>query len=304
MSKRDILKRINKALSPNKVDFSLIDKEVETLKKKLEETVNIATIDDVKSELNKFKKKIDLSPLITEIDRIEELFNQKFKEIQKEIEEKDKEIEKNLDNDDEIEKLNNEIALLKNQQQNLVEKKDLTIFSKSDEIRGVEFRIDNTIKSVSDSLKNLSNKDEVKKVVKEIEEKIDDLRRNVLTRLSSIGGGSMNRQIRIGGIDYLTRYTDINLKAGSNMSITVANDDVKKSVDITFTASGGGVNIETPTGDIDDSNLTFTVVNEPKLLNINGAVYSVGIGLYSSYLTGTITLSSPVGVGGFIINIY
>jgi len=304
MSKRDILKRINKALSPNKVDFSLIDKEVETLKKKLEETVNIATIDDVKSELNKFKKKIDLSPLITEIDRIEELFNQKFKEIQKEIEEKGKEIEENLDNDDEIEKLNNEIALLKNQQQNLVEKKDLTIFSKSDEIRGVEFRIDNTIKSVSDSLKNLSNKDEVKKVVKEIEEKIDDLRRNVLTRLSSIGGGSMNRQIRIGGIDYLTRYTDINLKAGSNMSITVANDDVKKSVDITFTASGGGVNIETPTGDIDDSNLTFTVANEPKLLNINGAVYSVGIGLYSSYLAGTITLSSPVGVGGFIINIY
>jgi len=304
MSKRDILKRINKALSPNKVDFSLIDKEVETLKKKLEETVNIATIDDVKSELNKFKKKIDLSPLITEIDRIEELFNQKFKEIQKEIEEKGKEIEENLDNDDEIEKLNNEIALLKNQQQNLVEKKDLTIFSKSDEIRGVEFRIDNTIKSVSDSLKNLSNKDEVKKVVKEIEEKIDDLRRNVLTRLSSIGGGSMNRQIRIGGIDYLTRYTDINLKAGSNMSITVANDDVKKSVDITFVASGGGVNIETPTGDVDDSNLTFTVANEPKLLNINGAVYSVGIGLYSSYLAGTITLSSPVGVGGFIINIY
>lgn len=61
---------------------------------------------------------------------------------------------------------------------------------------------------------------------------------------------------------------------------------------------------ESPTGTVDDSNVTFTVSNEPLYIVVNGAQYRVGQGTYVSYVAGTITLSSPVGSGGFIESYY
>lgn len=61
---------------------------------------------------------------------------------------------------------------------------------------------------------------------------------------------------------------------------------------------------ETPTGTVDDSNVTFTVTHEPLYIVVNGAQYAVGTGTYSSYAAGTITLSSAVGTGGFIRSYY
>lgn len=77
-----------------------------------------------------------------------------------------------------------------------------------------------------------------------INKEIDSLKKDLISRFSDAmshkGGGSMNRQIRIDGTNYLTRYTDINLKAGSGMTLAAANDDVNKRVNITFTSTGGG----------------------------------------------------------------
>lgn len=50
----------------------------------------------------------------------------------------------------------------------------------------------------------------------------------------------MNRKITFGGTDYLTRYTDINYKAGSNVTFTIANNNTTKMVDVTVAATGGG----------------------------------------------------------------
>jgi hypothetical protein len=50
----------------------------------------------------------------------------------------------------------------------------------------------------------------------------------------------MNRQILIGGVDPLTRYTDINLKSGSNVTITYVNNNTTKKVDVTISSTGGG----------------------------------------------------------------
>jgi len=63
---------------------------------------------------------------------------------------------------------------------------------------------------------------------------------------------------------------------------------------------GGGTNLdfETPTGTVDDSNVTFTVANTPLYLVINGAQYFEGV--HYTLATLTITLNNPVGTGGFI----
>lgn len=67
-------------------------------------------------------------------------------------------------------------------------------------------------------------------------------------------------------------------------------------------AYGSGITVETPTGTVDDSNVSFIVSNEPKYVVINGAQYFAGAGY--SYSTGTITLDNPVGTGGFIRSVY
>lgn len=76
---------------------------------------------------------------------------------------------------------------------------------------------------------------------KENKDSIEKLRREILSRLSNIGGGNQNRNIAIGGnTSVLSKYTDINLKAGSNVTITYTNNDTTKYTDITIAATGGG----------------------------------------------------------------
>jgi len=57
---------------------------------------------------------------------------------------------------------------------------------------------------------------------------------------------------------------------------------------------------EVPTGAVDDANVSFGVAHEPKYIVVNGSQYALGEGVYSGYAVGIITLSSAVGVGGFI----
>lgn len=69
-------------------------------------------------------------------------------------------------------------------------------------------------------------------------------------------------------------------------------------------ASMSGFSVITVSGTIDDSNVTFTAASQPTLLFINGAAYqTTGGSITWSYLAGTITLSSPVGVGGSIFGV-
>lgn len=95
---------------------------------------------------------------------------------------------------------------------------------------------------------------------------------------------------------------ELPIKAGTNINVS---KDASGAYVITNTGgSGGGLTKETPVGTIDDSNLIFTVSNEPFFINVNGAIYNVGDGAYASYLAGTITLNYPVGTGGFIKSYY
>lgn len=65
---------------------------------------------------------------------------------------------------------------------------------------------------------------------------------NLRNRLNTIGvgGGNANRNIAIGGNGkVLQPYTDINLKAGANVTITYAANNTTKYTDVTVAATGG-----------------------------------------------------------------
>lgn len=68
--------------------------------------------------------------------------------------------------------------------------------------------------------------------------------------------------------------------------------------------SGSTLTPETPTGTVDDSNVTFTVTHTPLYIDVNGSQYRVGQGMFATYGAGTITLTAPVGSTGFITSWY
>lgn len=71
----------------------------------------------------------------------------------------------------------------------------------------------------------------------ELERSLKDIRTEVISRTAN-RGGSMNRQIRVEGVDVLKRYTDINIY-GVSSSVITSVDDVKKRVNIGIQGGGG-----------------------------------------------------------------
>lgn len=237
MSRIDRLKQIARAISPQKVDFSAFDAELEKIKKSLEETVNIQTVDDVSRKLKQFQSKIDFTPLLNEIETIRNLFGQNTKDLENRIAEKNKELitagdTRNL----------TQLNLLREEISNL--KGDLSALPKVDleplnkivrDVRSTQLAFNERLSNIN--LKDYSTTEEATKV---LDEAVRTLRVDLLNRLSKYGGGSINRQIYVGNTDALSRYSDVTLKAGSNVTLTVANNNTTKRAEITIAASGSG----------------------------------------------------------------
>lgn len=80
---------------------------------------------------------------------------------------------------------------------------------------------------------------------------LKDVVKEILPRLSHFGGGNMNRNIAIGGnTSVLSRYTDINLIAGSVIGISASNDDANRRVNVTISNTGADTGITQLTGDV------------------------------------------------------
>lgn len=132
----------------------------------------------------------------------------------------------------------------------------------------------------------------IKKINTEGKEKIDASRIKNLPKFTR----EIIKEIGAHGGAYETP-----VKGGTNITV---RKDASGAWVISSTSGGSGLTKEMPTGTIDDSNVTFTVVHEPFFINVNGAIYNVGDGAYASYVAGTITLNYPVGTGGFIKSYY
>lgn len=81
----------------------------------------------------------------------------------------------------------------------------------------------------------------------------------------------------------------------------LASDASYDSSNVTLDSEIGIGSVITMTGTIDDSNVTFTCASEPFEMVINGLSYLPSGGAITwSYLAGTVTLSTPVGINGTI----
>lgn len=86
-----------------------------------------------------------------------------------------------------------------------------------------------------------SEQADLKKLIEKLRKELtDDLMKKFTALASGQGGGNMNRKVAFNTTDYLTKYTDINYKAGTNVTFTIANNEATRMVDVTIAASGGG----------------------------------------------------------------
>jgi hypothetical protein len=117
------------------------------------------------------------------------------------------------------------------------------------------------------------------------------------TRPSGWGAHPLVIQDEGTAVDKIARV--INFKGAGVTATRTATGVVNVTI-----AGGGGASFETPTGTVNDTNLTFTVANTPLYIIVNGLIYFSGTGVFVSYAAGTITLNTPVGTGGFIRSAY
>jgi len=261
MSKiRKILKALDK--DTTREAFKSFDVEVEKLKGSLKQEINAVTISDVKDELRKFKKNVNLSGLISAVEGIEKAQKDDVRELKGMLAEKITEMSKQLKSKNSVENirgLEEEISDLRSgirsvtisNQENLttVNKIVTTLQGFSSSVQNVEERLNTRITEV---LESVPSSEQLKT---DIEEKVSVLQKDLFTKIN-FAGGNANRNISVGGnSSVLSKYTDLNIKPGSNITLSYSNNDTTKNLDLTIASSGGGGS----TRSIDTTTVSSTV---------------------------------------------
>lgn len=251
--------------------FESLDEQVMALSLKLKETINAKTLDQVNTEFRRLRS--GFKTILTSIEDLKGSLNDREEVLLISLQGKLNELvrligQSKADNSVKISNLSGEIESIKVELNK--PKPDLTKELR-EEIQSIGIDFENIVISIQESIESSGNeydKDHklIKDDIKDLQDKIEELRIEFISRIGSQGGGSMNRQIKVGGVDVLARYTDFNLVAGNNVTISSANNDALKRVDITVNSTGGGTLTEIPSGTIDGVNRVFTVNNLPRIV--------------------------------------
>lgn len=233
---------------------------VRTLQEKLQENIQVSTLEEVNLKINKFRKNINVEGLHESIKGLEDNFKESVLSIFSDLEEKTSELKTLLSNNsksssneinEKSEELYEQISTLQYTVGKEIKNNKDEFTKKSDEINGILSKIDTfalkeEVKTETDKIKDDKNKleEETKKEISLIRVDVQKFRTDFMSRLAEKGSGNMNRQILVGGNpSTLGKYTDINIKAGTNMTITYSNNETTKRTDITFASSGGSSSV-------------------------------------------------------------
>ncbi len=243
MTKKQRLQNLLKVFTPDEtaIDFTSFESEMKKLETSLKEKVQATTLSDVNSVLEKQSKKINFEPLTQAFDSLKQDFADKNLQLLNTLNEKQTQLTESILQSNtqasqgnetlkqEIDQLTAEVAILE------ARKIEIPDFGK--QIKDAETKLMAMIQTAKDmdALEDEKEKELLQVQFANFEKQIRELKQQVLNR-----GGAMHRKITFNGTDYLTRYTDINYKAGSNVTFTVANNNQTKMVDVTISATGGG----------------------------------------------------------------
>ena len=247
MTQRNKLQRLlNKLDGKSEATMRVIadfDAGAKALRDKLETDITATTLDEVNKKINALRKSVNINPLLEGVENLQKEFKQHALSTLKEIEDRTA-----------------ELRTLISQTKNSTDEKLAPILKESGdtkkEIANLSKTTTETIAKVSkdmmvisDKLPSFADKKQVEEKLKELEEKdnteelkdyTNKTRIELLTRIAEKGGGNMNRNILVGGnSSVLSKYTDVNLVPGTNVTLTYSNDETNRRVNLTVAATGG-----------------------------------------------------------------
>lgn len=282
MTKRERLQLLITGKTPKILDgFKAFDKGVANLKTQLEESIRVATLDEVGSKINEVKKSITFEPILKAVAQLKaDLEEVDLKEKQK-LEAKLVTLTTQLTNADSVnsnntKSLEEEIRNIHTQIGEILSRKPIEMPDLSKMIRESEMR---SMVALSGTKKEKEEQD--KKNDKSLEEKLSQLRIELLNRINERGSGNMNRQVLFNTTNYLKKYTDYNLIPGNNVTFVITEDNNNKRVNVRINSSGGG------------GGSTRSINN----VSTNTIVGSDSGTDYVYICSGTITMTMPTTVG-------
>jgi len=258
MTKKEKIRKIVKGLSsPNETvlkNLSAIDEEVANFTAKLKAGITAQTVQEISDEFKKIERRI--KPLGVAVQQLgQELANREgnLKEqlmeavgilrsdlrtsrgsVSQEIREATQKA---------INKLMEEVVGLDVANENMGEEMRLHRGHMRDELSKIETKLADNLLKLRQEVNGIYIPDEKKweKKLDELQKRIEKLRADMLSWSSrGGGGGNANRNILVGNNpSTLGRYTDLNLKAGTNITLSYTNNDNLKTTDLTITSSGG-----------------------------------------------------------------
>lgn len=305
---------------------SLLTEQTEKFKKQLQENPTVKILDAFNKKLDQLKKDFNLNPIITEIEKIQKdvvQFKQSsFDEFQKVS---NQNTGKSREMDGLVSKLRNDVDGLSSKDiKGILDRisgieKDLNLQADNSDrkgksllelTQGLEIKLNKALKDLTD---NSSNQSEYKTSLekrlgdkeKETKELIESVRKEFLSRISSFrGGGQANRNIAVNGnTSVLSKYTDINIKAGTNVTLTHSNNNTSKYLELTIAASGGGGGISSVlagTGiTIDNTTPTTPIVNLGTA-SVTAGTYgsATQVGQFTVDAQGRLSAASNIGITG------
>lgn len=263
-------------------DFFVFEEAVDRMRKEMKKNITVLTLDQVNTELARLKENMNLQPLTDLMNGISKDFDTKVQELSESINRNTEEL-----SSADTERTKELVAMISALKAELVSlektrKSDLeSVKTKIDSFLPLEDTVNEMMLEVSSRLDTLENVE--KEEMEDWQKKIDELRKDLMNRIGSIGGGNMNRQIFINGVNPLTRFTDLNLKAGSNVTISYANNNATQKVDVTISATGGG------------GGGTVRSINNISTSQVAGSTSGTD---YVYLCTGTLTLTLPDATAG------
>lgn len=251
MARKDKLKQILAVLSPDgtSVDFANFDNEITKLKEGLKEKIQAKTLSDVNNQLDNFRQRFDFSSLESAVASLEKTLDLKIQGVSGLLEEEVGALKKLLASqeenaDEEVSSIASTIEALNQELHALNKQKGIELANLKIELTDVQDSISQANRILVELKKKIEESkfddQPIKKEVGDLESELNKFRQDLLTKIANIGGGSQNRQVFFNSTDYLTKYTDINWKAGTNVTFTIANNNTTKKVDVTVAATGGG----------------------------------------------------------------
>lgn len=268
--------------------FKNVDEQLAEIGVKLKETMAVKTVEEVNREFKTLQKLF--TPLLPAFESLKrELLSQEGN-LKKQLQDKLDEFNQALSDTrgatkDRNETLQVEITSLKAQIQE-VQGRKIELPNYEEQIKNLSVRFTEVLKGLKGYI-DKGDKNDFETQIKELNDSFLTLR----TAVSQHGGGSMNRQIRVEGVNVLTKYTDINLY-GVTSSVISSVDNVNKRVNIGIQGGGGG----TPGGadtQVQFNNGGTTFGGSAKFtFNKTTGDFTVGDGLSNS---GNVILQSNTG---------